>query len=218
MAAMHPWISQTRAELVSQRPPGALDDEHFTESLAAAVIAEFTGPGDLVLDPFGGFGTVPKVAAALGRRAVAVELQPERAQYIRRRAPGAQVLVGDSRQLGSLIGGPVDLCLTSPPYMTINDHPENPLNAYNTDDGDYQRYLAEIGAIFGAVAGLLRPGGHAVVNVATVINGSVVTPLAWDMAARIARHLVLRQDVFLCWDEQPDGLAGDYCLVFAKPA
>src|SRR5580698_2502168 len=170
MAAMQPWISQTRAELVSQRAPGALDDEHFTESLASAVVGEYTGPGDLVLDPFGGFGTVPRVATALGRRAVAVELQPERAQYIRRRAPAAEVLLADTRQLSSLVRGPVDLCLTSPPYMTINDHPENPLNAYETDDGDYQRYLGEIGAIFGAVAGLLRPGGHVVVNVANVIN------------------------------------------------
>jgi DNA modification methylase len=214
---MDPWIRQTRAELVSQRQPEALDDEHFTESLAAAVVAEFSAEGDLVLDPFGGFGTVPRVATAMGRRAVAVELQPERAELIRRRAPGAEVILGDSRQLPSLVRGQVDLCLTSPPYMTVNDHPENPLTAYSTDDGDYQTYLAELGAVFGEVAALLRPGGHAVVNVANVISGPVVTPLAWDMATRIAEHLVFRQDVFLCWDEHPEGLAGDYCLVFAKP-
>ena len=215
---MQPWISQTRAELVSQRQPEALDDEHFTQSLAAAVIREYSAAGDLVLDPFGGFGTVPLVAMALDRRAVAVELQPDRAEIIRRRAPGADVIVGDSRELERLVSGPVDLCLTSPPYMSLVDHPENPLTGYATDDGDYPTYLGELGAVFGAVAGLLRPGGHLVVNVANVRDGEVITPLAWDLAARIGEHLALRQDVFLCWDVQPEGLAGDYCLVYAKPA
>jgi DNA modification methylase len=218
MTAMQPWIPQSRAELASQRQPGEPHNEHFTESLAAAIVTEYSADGDLVLDPFGGFGTVPRVATALSRRAVAVELQPERAELIRRRAPGAEVVLGDSRRLASLVRGPVDLCLTSPPYMAANNHPENPLTAYSTDDGDYQTYLTEIGAVFGAVTDLLRPGGHLVVNVANVIEDDVITPLAWDMAARIAEHLVLRQDVFLCWDEQPEGLAGDYCLVYAKPA
>jgi DNA modification methylase len=215
---MDPWISQTRAELVSQRQPGALDDEHFTESLAAAVVAEYSSDGDLVLDPFGGFGTVPRVATAMGRRAVAVELQDDRAELIRRRAPGAEVVLGDSRQLAALIRGPVDLCMTSPPYMTATNHPENPLTAYSTDDGDYQTYLAEISEVFRAVTALLRPGGHAVVNVANVLGDDLITPLAWDVGSRIGEHLTLIQDVFLCWDEQPEGLAGDYCLVFAKPA
>ena len=215
---MQPWIRQTRAELASQRQPEALDDEHFTESLAAAVIAEYSAEGDLVLDPFGGFGTVPRVATRMGRRAVAVELQPDRAELIARRAPGAEVIAGDARGLASLVRRPVDLCLTSPPYMAANDHPENPLTAYSTDDGDYQTDLAELGAVFGVVAGLLRPGGHLVVNVANVMERDVLTPLAFDLAGRIGAHLPLRQDVCLCWDIQPEGLAGDYCLVFARPA
>ncbi len=214
---MQPWIRQTRAELTRQRQPEALDDEHFTESLAATVITEYSAEGDLVLDPFGGFGTVPRVATRLGRRAVTVELQPDRAELIRRRAPGAEVIIGDSRRLSSLVRGPVDLCLTSPPYMTVNDHPENPLTGYSTEDGHYPAYLAELGAVFGVVAGLLRPGGHLVVNVANVVEGETLTPLAFDLAGRIGEHLALRQDVFLCWDEQPAGLAGDYCLVFARP-
>jgi DNA modification methylase len=218
MTGMQPWIMQTRAELLSQRQPEALDNEHFTESLAAAVITGYSAEGDLVLDPFGGFGTVPRVATRLGRRAVAVELQPDRAELIRRRAPAAQVINGDSRQLAALVREPVDLCLTSPPYMTAADHPENPLTGYSTDDGDYPTYLKELGAVFGVVAGLLRPGGHLVVNVANVLEGGVFTPLAFDLAGAIGEHLELRQDVFLCWDEQPEGLAGDYCLVFARPA
>ena len=85
------------------------------------------------------------------------------------------VITGDARQLDALVSGPIDLCLTSPPYMTSADHPENPLTGYATDDGDYQTYLHCLGAVFGTVATLLRPGGYAVLNVATITTGDTVT-------------------------------------------
>lgn len=215
---MKPWITLTRAELRDQRPAGETEDVHFTESLARAVITEFSNPGDLVLDPFAGFGTTPYVACQLDRRAVAVELLPERAAYVRRRlSDAAQVITGDARQLGSHVTTPVDLCFTSPPYMTATGHPENPLTGYTTMDGDHQTYLGEIERVFAAVAGLLQPDGHAVVNVANLVADRVITPLAWDIAGGISRQLTLRQEVFLCWDQQPPGLSGDYCLVFQKP-
>jgi DNA modification methylase len=213
----------TRDELLSQRAPGADEDVHFTESLATAVINEYSRPGDTVLDPFAGFGTTPLVAARLGRRPVAVELLAERASVIRQRLSGttpgvrnAEVITGDARRLSSLVSGPIDLCLTSPPYMTSTGHPENPLTGYATKDGDYQTFLYELGSVFGMVATLLCPGGYAVLNVANPISNGSVTPLAWDVAHRVAQHLTLRQDVFLCWDQPPPGLSGDYCLVFQK--
>jgi tRNA G10 N-methylase Trm11 len=207
----------TREELISQRSPGQTEDVHFTESLAAAVIGEYSSRGDVVLDPFAGFGTTACVAARMGRQPVAVELLEERASFIRRRLNGAgTVITGDARQLGSLVSGPIDLCLTSPPYMTSADHPENPLTGYVTNDGDYQSYLHALGSVFGTVAMLLRPGGYAVLNVATIASGDTVTPLAWDLARRVSTYLTLRQDVFLCWDEPPPGLCGDYCLIFRK--
>jgi hypothetical protein len=100
--------------------------------------------------------------------------------------------------------------------MTATGHPQNPLTGYSTADGDYQTYLAELAAVFRDVAVLLRPGGYAVLNVANLVTADAVTPLAWDVGERVSQHLALRQDVFLCWDQQPPGLSGDYCLVFQK--
>jgi DNA modification methylase len=207
----------SRAELLSQRPSGVTEDMHFTESLAAAVIEEYSQPGDMVLDPFAGFGTAPWVAVRMGRRAVAVELLDERAAVIRQRLHGeAEVITGDARQLSSLVGGPVDLCLTSPPYMTSTGHPQNPLTGYTTADGDYHTYLTELTAVFREVAELLRPRGHAVLNVANLVTANALTPLAWDIGQRVSKYLTLRQDLFLCWDQQPPGISGDYCLIFQK--
>jgi hypothetical protein len=168
---MRQWLMMTRAELLSQRPSGVTEDVHFTESLAAAVIKEYSKPGDVVLDPFAGFGTTPSVAARLGRRPVAIELLDGRASFIRQRLHGtAEIITGDARQLGSLVDGPVDLCLTWPPYMTATGHPQNPLTGYKTADGDYPTYLAELTVVFRGVAALLRTGGFVVLNVANLVT------------------------------------------------
>lgn len=214
---MKPWLHLRIAELVEQRPLGAEEDVHFPESLVAAVIDEYTVPGQRVLDPFAGYGTTLVVAERMGRNAIGVELLPQRAELIRTRLTGdAEVVTGDARELAALVTGPVDLCFTSPPYMTAAGHPQNPLTAYQTLDGDYATYLAELGDIFAQVAALLRPGGHTVINVANLPTGPTITPLAWDVARFVAEHLTLRQEVFLCWDEQPAGVGGDYCLVFQR--
>ena len=46
------------------------------ESLMARIIRLATNPGDVVLDAFGGVGTTPIVALQLGRRYVAIDLDP----------------------------------------------------------------------------------------------------------------------------------------------
>ena len=92
----------SRTELRSRRPNGATEDVHFTESLAAAVIEEYSQPGDVVLDPFAGFWHHAVGRYADGRRAVTVELLEERASFIRQRLHGgAEVITGDARQLGA---------------------------------------------------------------------------------------------------------------------
>jgi DNA modification methylase len=214
---MRQWLPMRIADFLSQRPAGADEDVHFPEHLVETFVGEYTSRGQRVLDPFAGFGTTLVVAERMGRQAAGVELLPERVDLIRGRlAGGAEVVNGDARELSTLVEGPFDLCVTSPPYMTALDHPENPLNAYETDDGDYATYLVELGEIFGQVAGLLRPGGHAVVNVANIKTGGVITPLAWDVARVVGRSLTLEQELFLCWDQLPDDLSSDYCLVFRR--
>lgn len=210
-----------RAEdLAAERPEGTTDDIHFTEALVASVIGYASEPGNLVLDPFAGYGTTLRVAERMGRRAIGIELVPEHLEIARRRtAGGTRLILGDAREVSRLVDEPVDLVLTSPPYMPARDHPENPLAGYTTDDGDYVAYLGEIGSIFGQVAALLRPGGQLVVNVANVVatDGSV-TPLASDIAGVIDKHLPLLGVTTLRWDEPPAGLDGDYLLWFARPS
>ncbi|TDE10154.1 DNA methyltransferase [Jiangella asiatica] len=214
---MRPWLQQWSDDLEGERFADADEDVHFTQNLAETVIAEYSLPGQLVLDPFAGFGTTLVVAERMGRRGLGLELLPDRAELVRRRLDGhGELITGDARQVARLVDRPVDLCLTSPPYMSRADHPENPLNGYLTLDGDYSTYLAELGDIFGQVTKLLRPRGHLVVNVGNMVDDGVPTLLAWDVGRLLAEHLTFRQEVFLCWDSQPEWLTGDYCLVFQR--
>ena len=216
---MNPPIILRARDVVAERPEGTTDDIHFTEALAASVIGHASRQGDLVLDPFAGYGTTVVVAERMGRRAIGIELMPEHLEIARRRVGGtARLIAGDARELSRLVDEPVDLVLTSPPYMAGVGHPENPLSGYLTDDGDYAVYLRELGSIFGQAATLLKPGGRLVVNAANVvaIDGSV-TPLASDLAGLIDEHVPLLGVTTLRWDEPPAGLDGDYLLWFARP-
>ena len=206
------------ADLVAERPPGTSDDIHFTEALAASIIEHASRPGDLVLDPFAGYGTTMAVAERLGRRAIGIELLPEHLEIARRRISGTERLIlGDARELAQLVDEPIDLVLTSPPYMPRADHPENPLTGYATADGNYAVYLAELGQVFGQAAALLRPAGRMVVNVGNPIGiDGTVTPLVSDIAGVIDRHLPLLGMTTLHWDEPPAGLDGDFLLWFGR--
>jgi DNA modification methylase len=181
------------------------------------VIERFSAVGELVLDPFAGYGTTAAVAVRMGRRTIAVEILADRASSIRRRAgDAARVIVGDARDLSRLVDEPIDLCFTSPPYMTRTRHPENPLTGYTSLDGTYARYLQELESVFQAVASLLKPGGHLVINAATTVSENDVTLLADDIAGRVTRHLERRDDLLIAWDAIPTGIIDDRCLVFAK--
>lgn len=58
----------------------------FPEELVERVIRYYSFEGDVVLDPFGGSGTLGKVAAQLKRRFVLSEMDPDYVEVIRRHA------------------------------------------------------------------------------------------------------------------------------------
>jgi len=205
------------ADVINERLDASDEDVHFPQALAHAVIDHYSSPGEMVLDPFAGWGTTLVVAESLGRSAIGVELVPERVAAIKRRvSPSAVVLEADARNLDDLHIGEIDLCFTSPPYMSAIEHPQNPLTGYSTLDGNYNTYLTELAGVFVAVSRHLRTGGHLVINAANIRTGEIVTPLAWDIAHALTPHLAFRGETYLAWDQPPTTFTGDYCLAFQK--
>ena len=217
-------VHATAAELARERHTDADEDVHFTRGLARTVIEALSRPGDVVLDPFAGFGTTLEVAHELGRTPLGVELLPERVATIRARVPGAVVVEGDARGLLALVDvralpvarGTVGLVLTSPPWMTANDHLANPLTAYETDDGDYRTYLESLTDVARQVRALLRPGGLLVLDVADIQHEGQLTTLIADVTAAVSPVLRHVGTVPVVWDELPQDLVSDSLVVFSR--
>lgn len=215
LAALH-------ATFLDERPVGADEDVHMVASTVDHVIERCSAPGDMVLDPFAGFGTTLARAVALGRRAVGVELLPERVELVREYQPEVSVFEGDARELirvlrrerPDLIEQPVDLVLTSPPYMTERFHGADPLTAYELDGGDYRRYLNELELVAAQCARLVKPGGYVVWNVADIHHLGHTTHLVDDCRQLLARHLTHVGTTEIVWDQHPHDLVADALLVF----
>ena len=218
------------AEFFIDRPAGADEDVHMCTAIVDHVISVYSAPGDLVFDPFAGFGTTLIRAIRLGRRAGGIELLPERVAQIRVLAPGASVVAGDARRILPMLASSsekaeeneprptADLVLTSPPYMAATEDEADPLEAYACGDGDYRRYLAELRGVAAECARLVLPGGHVVWNVADIQHAGVLTPLIADCAELLAKHLEQVAVVEIEWDEYPHDIVRDALLVFQRKA
>ena len=66
----------------------------FPYALARDHILSWTNPGDLVIDPMVGSGTMLRAAADLRRRAIGIEINPEYCDLIRQRLTQFVLLVG----------------------------------------------------------------------------------------------------------------------------
>lgn len=214
----------THDQFVLERPPGADEDVHMVAAIVDHVIERCSKPGDLVFDPFAGFGTTLSRAVRLGRRALGIELLPERVSYLHERVPDARILEGDARGLLAVLrdavppqpDGSVDLILTSPPYMTAENHEADPLTAYEKDGGDYTRYLAELSLVASQCARMIAPGGYVVWNVADIYHEGTTTGLIEDCRRVLAQHLSFAGVTEIVWDRYPHDLVSDALLVFVR--
>jgi DNA modification methylase len=80
-------------------PPEGFSGAHFAvmpRALATICILAGSRPGDVVLDPFAGSGTVGEVAQRLGRRAVLIEAAPHYARLIRERTAQSGLALGSA--------------------------------------------------------------------------------------------------------------------------
>ncbi len=191
------------------------DDVRYPDELVEHFLNEFTRPGAVVLDPFAGFGTTLKVAERLGRVAYGVELDPRRGAWVREglRRP-ENLYLADARSLPVLGIPPVDLAMTSPPYMNQGDS-EDPLSAYEVAGQGYEAYLSGLTEVFCHVRDLLKPEGRLVIEVANLKRGEAVTTLAWDIGRSVAGMMRFEGEVVVCWDRYGYGYDHSYCLVYS---
>lgn len=192
------------------------DDVRFSDSVVEFFLREFTKEGNIVFDPFAGYGTTLLIAEAMERVAYGIEYSKRKAEYIRGllKQPD-NTIHGDSRLLLDYELPSFDLCLTSPPYTNKVDD-ENPFTDYTERGYEYSSYLRDIKHIFAQVAQKMKPSAHAVIEISNLKRDREVTPLAWDVAREVSQVLHFDGEIVLCWDEDSYGYNHGYCLVFSK--
>lgn len=212
----------THDSFLQHRPPHADEDVHMHQAVADYAIEHFSQPGDLVFDPFVGFGTTLTRSLVLGREAISIELLPERVEALQEIAPAALTIEGDARELMRLVprellhSEAVSLILTSPPYMAAHGEEPDPLTAYVADGGDYGRYLIELDLVAAQCARVVANGGYVVWNVADLSSSIGHTPLISDCTEILARHLTPVSFTEIEWDRYPHDLVRDALLVFRR--
>jgi hypothetical protein len=214
-------------EQETEIPPAFEDDVRTPEAYVRHFLREFSEAGDVVLDPFAGFGTTLLVAEELGRTPYGVEFEDDHAAVVRDRIDAdhaENVVRGSALELDSLDLPEFDCCLTSPPYM-VEGMETNPFRNYADDsESDYETYLADVRAVFSQLAALAAPDATVLVDVSNIEYEGDVTTLAWDLADAGSESFHFRGEVVVGWagDEQDDrdggsygyGYDHSYCLVF----
>ncbi|MEW5940480.1 MAG: DNA methyltransferase [Chloroflexota bacterium] len=191
-------------------------DVRMGSGLVEYFLKEFTREGDLVLDPFAGFGTTLYAAESMGRVAYGIEYTEKKAKFIQSRLSHPERLIhGDSRQLAKYDLPPFDFCMTSPPY-TNKEETDNPFSDYKELNYDYPSYLRDMRGIFEQVKRVLKPGAHAVVEMSNIKTPQGVTTLAWDVARELSQVFTFLGEIVVCWDKYDFGYDHSYCLVFSK--
>ncbi len=193
------------------------DDVRYTESLVEYFLREFTQPGDVVFDPFAGFGTTLFTAEKMNRPAYGIEFDEQRAAYIRSQLHYPERLThGDSRQLSAYDLPACDFSMTSPPYMSRHDT-EDPFTAYTADGDGYAAYLGTLRKIYAQMKQIMKPDAHVVIEVSNLKSDEGVTTLAWDIAREVSQELHFEGEVIVGWDRYGYGYEHSYCLIYTMP-
>lgn len=207
-------------------PPGHTNEVRTPDALVESYLAEYSEPGERVLDIFAGYGTTLRVAERLDRVPFGLEFDDERVAYVREHIDHPEhVRHGDVLELDSSWPPACDCCFTSPPFMERTDT-RNPFRNYE-GASTYVDYLDDIETAFDRLDRVMAPGGHVLVDVVNLKYEGRVTPLAWDVADRVSNVFDFAGEDVITWQHEgfPDqdgnygyGYDHSYVLAFQKSA
>ena len=174
------------------------DDVRYTEELVRHFLNKYTKEGDIVFDPFAGFGTTLVVAEKMNRIPFGIEYESKRGEYIRSKIKHKDnLIIGSALKTNSYSIPAIDFCFTSPPYMG-HKHSENPFSGYRKP-GTYAQYLNDIKKIFSQIKKIMKKESFLGIEVSNLKNDGQVTTLAWDIANQVSKIFHFEGETIIEW-------------------
>lgn len=217
----------------------------FPYHLCRRLIRIFSGPGDLILDPFAGSGSAVVAAAQEGRRGLGLEISQEYVDLARSRLDGlkgAEIVKADARQMSALVQpASIGFSITSPPYWDIlsrrRSADKREVRDYEPEAGSlsnicsYPEFVEELSLILAQLKDLLLPGRHLAVVVMDIRRGPQFYPLHMDLAQDLTGRGLELEDIII-WDRRSEynslrplgfpyvfrvNKVHEYILIFRRP-
>lgn len=206
-------------------PSKFIEDGRMDFGLVEYLINSYSNIGDLVFDPFAGYGTTLLLAHRLNRIPFGFEKNPDKFSYcIDLLNPNCQIINDDFMNHMSSKYPEMDLCITSPTYAWKNVGC-NPFTGNTTNY--YDEYLDCIYKYFSHLSQFMKNNGHIIVEVSNIEWNDQVTPMAWDIGKTISVIPNLRfcKELIVTWESENTGFGGgtygfgydhSYCLIYKK--
>ena len=159
----------------------------------------YSRPGEVVFDPFCGFGTTLLAAALEGRTGVGMDVDAGRATLARERLQrqGVDANIVEGALPAVALAGPIHLCLTSVPYFgcrwDARTSPQQSTSKQLYEAPHFAAYLDGLRTVFHAVRKALPDDGYCIAMIENVRIGSRILPVAWELT-RILDSLFLACD------------------------
>lgn len=203
-----------------QLDPIPVEDDtaiRYPQVFVEKFISEFTNEGDVVIDPFAGFGTTLFATQKLGRVGIGIEYDKKRYEYIQKQIKEPDKIIhGDSLKLDTYDLPMCDFSITSPPYMPFYDK-ENPLTNY-TIAGNYEQYLDDVRTVYEKLKIVMKNEARVMLEVSNIYGGDKpMTPLAWDIAREVSKVFFFEREFIYCHQNgtmNTNTGSHSYCLLF----
>jgi DNA modification methylase len=152
---------------------------------ALNLIRRYTRPGDLVVDPMAGSGTIADVARSLGRRVVSLDIAPRRRDILR----------ADAR-CWPLPDATATLAVIDSPYSDNLVYSDDPrcLGRISCRDGRFYREMARVAD---EAYRVLRPGGILSWIISDEYRGGVYTPVGFRLQTVLASRFEFLDTIVL---------------------
>ncbi|MGI0149096.1 MAG: TRM11 family SAM-dependent methyltransferase, partial [Thermoplasmata archaeon] len=136
---------------------------------AANLVRRYTRPGQLVVDPMAGSGTIGQIARTLGRHSVSFDLVPR----------GSPVLRADARAW-PLPNSIAELAIVDSPYSDNIRYGEDP-RCLGRISCREPRFYTEMARVAAEARRVLRPGGVLAWIIADQYRGGRYTPVGFRL-------------------------------------